>query len=66
MTGYIYIAMRKGMNTEKLKTEFEKWYFKQFGNGAALKFITIGEDSGYENTHVNCLWIGFCAGRLTA
>ena len=54
------------MNTEKLKTEFEKWYFKQFGNGAALKFITIGEDSGYEDTHVNCLWIGFCARRLTA
>ncbi len=49
-----------------LQSDFESWYFAQFGNGAGLNFISNGIDAGYERTEINCLWIGFCAGRLTA
>ncbi len=53
---------KKPPSTEKLRADFEYWYFAQFNNGIGLNFT----DEGYENETVNALWIGFCAGRLTA
>lgn len=50
------------MDIEKLRKDFEDWYFSQFNNGIALEFLC----DGYENQTVNALWIGFCAGRMTA
>lgn len=53
-------------NVLSLKNDFENWYFQQFGNGEGLYFISNGDDAGYKTAEINCLWIGFCAGRLTA
>lgn len=50
------------MTTEQYKRDFEAWYFAQFGNGIGLNF----DEDGYENETINAMWIGFCAGRMTA
>lgn len=46
---------------ERLLPIFKEWFHLQFGEKITSKF---DEKTGFNNEHVNVLWIGFCGGWL--
>ncbi len=45
-----------------IKTTFETWMVKQFGNAIKRLLEDFHEEDGYADQNINGMWIGFNAG----